>query len=64
MVNNFEEFFIGESLMSHLFESLALRGVTLRNRIVMAPMTTWSANADGTISDSELDYYRRRVQGD
>ncbi|MFW8645190.1 hypothetical protein ACOJBO_34135 [Rhizobium beringeri] len=25
--------------------------MTLRNRVVMAPMTTWSANDDGTISD-------------
>lgn len=46
-----------------LFQSFRLNGLTLRNRIVMAPMTTWSANADGTISDSELDYYRLRVQG-
>lgn len=46
-----------------LFQSFRLNGLTLRNRIVMAPMTTWSANSDGTISDSELDYYRLRVQG-
>jgi 2,4-dienoyl-CoA reductase-like NADH-dependent reductase (Old Yellow Enzyme family) len=38
-------------------------GLALRNRVVMAPMTTWSANPDGTVSDEELDYYRRRVQG-
>ncbi|QYM71727.1 NADH-dependent flavin oxidoreductase [Pseudochrobactrum sp. Wa41.01b-1] len=37
-------------------------GLTLRNRVVMAPMTTWSANPDGTISDAELDYYRHRSQ--
>ncbi|MGB3425697.1 MAG: NADH-dependent flavin oxidoreductase [Castellaniella sp.] len=37
-------------------------GLTLRNRVVMAPMTTWSANADGSISEAELDYYRRRAQ--
>lgn len=29
----------------------------------MAPMTTWSANDDGTISDEELSYYRRRSGG-
>lgn len=47
-----------------LFHPLALgKGLTLRNRVVMAPMTTWSANPDGSISDAELDYYRRRVQG-
>ena len=38
-------------------------GVTLRNRVVMAPMTTWSGNADGTVADAELAYYRRRVNG-
>ncbi|HGH3373619.1 TPA: NADH-dependent flavin oxidoreductase [Kluyvera cryocrescens] len=34
--------------------------IELRNRIVMAPMTTWSANPDGTISDQELAFYERR----
>ncbi len=28
----------------------------------MAPMTTWSANPDGTISEQELEYYKRRSQ--
>lgn len=52
------------SKSSTLFQSFTFRnGQTLRNRVVMAPMTTWSANPDGSISDAELDYYRRRVQG-
>jgi 2,4-dienoyl-CoA reductase-like NADH-dependent reductase (Old Yellow Enzyme family) len=38
-------------------------GITLRNRVLMAPMTTWSSNPDGTVSDQELAYYRRRVNG-
>ena len=47
-----------------LFQPFALHsGLTLRNRVVMAPMTTWSANLDGTISDAEVDYYRRRAHG-
>lgn len=47
-----------------LFQPFAFdNGLTLRNRVVMAPMTTWSANPDGSISDAELDYYRRRAQG-
>lgn len=52
--------------MSHdaLFAPLALTaGTTLRNRVVMAPMTTWAANDDLTISDEEVAYYRARVQG-
>ncbi|RJF87583.1 NADH-dependent flavin oxidoreductase [Oleomonas cavernae] len=47
-----------------LFEPFAFaEGITLRNRVVMAPMTTWAGNANGTVSDAELDYYRRRVGG-
>lgn len=46
-----------------IFETLALApGLTLRNRLVMSPMTTWSANDDGTVSDQEVDYYRARVK--
>ncbi|WP_436010977.1 NADH-dependent flavin oxidoreductase [Rhizobium sp. LjRoot254] len=47
-----------------LFEPFTFaNGITMRNRVVMAPMTTWSANDDGTVSDEELLYYRRRVNG-
>lgn len=38
------------------------RGLPLRNRIVMAPMTTWASNTDGTVSDEEIAYYRLRVK--
>ena len=38
-------------------------GLTLRNRVVMAPMTTWSANADATMSEPELAWYRARANG-
>lgn len=49
---------------TRLFQPLTFKnGVILRNRAVMAPMTTWSANPDGTISDQEVDYYRARVKG-
>ncbi|MDC7747154.1 NADH-dependent flavin oxidoreductase [Rhizobium binxianense] len=47
-----------------MFEPFAFaNGLTLRNRVAMAPMTTWSANDDGTVSDEEVSYYRRRVNG-
>ncbi|WP_336695321.1 NADH:flavin oxidoreductase [Delftia acidovorans] len=47
-----------------LFQPFAFaNGLTLRNRVVMAPMTTWSANSDETISEQELAYYRARAQG-
>jgi 2,4-dienoyl-CoA reductase-like NADH-dependent reductase (Old Yellow Enzyme family) len=38
-------------------------GVVAQNRIVMAPMTTFSGNPDGTVSDQELAYYKRRAKG-
>jgi 2,4-dienoyl-CoA reductase-like NADH-dependent reductase (Old Yellow Enzyme family) len=35
----------------------------MKNRIVMAPMTTYSSNDDLTISDEEINYYKHRVNG-
>ena len=47
-----------------LFETFPLiDGIALRNRAVMAPMTTWAGNDDGTVSDAEISYYRPRVKG-
>lgn len=34
--------------------------VILRNRVVVAPMTTWAANKDLTVSDQEAEYYAER----
>jgi len=49
---------------SSLFEPFSFpNGLRLRNRVVMAPMTTWSGNDDGTVSNAEINYYRRRVGG-
>jgi 2,4-dienoyl-CoA reductase-like NADH-dependent reductase (Old Yellow Enzyme family) len=41
----------------------ALGGLTLRNRLVMAPMTNFSSAEDGSVTDSELAYYARRSGG-
>jgi 2,4-dienoyl-CoA reductase-like NADH-dependent reductase (Old Yellow Enzyme family) len=47
-----------------LFSPLPLtNAVTLRNRVVMAPMTTWAGNPDGTVSNDEIAWYARRVNG-
>src|SRR5689334_24473797 len=47
-----------------LFESFQFRnGIQLNNRIVMAPMTNFSSNPDGTVSDAEVKYYQRRSHG-
>ncbi|WP_111896254.1 NADH-dependent flavin oxidoreductase [Acinetobacter sp. MB5] len=49
---------------SQLFQSFSLTAdITLRNRVIMAPMTTWSANHDGTVSEEELAYMHQRVNG-
>ncbi len=37
-------------------------GVTLRNAVVMAPMTTWAGTEDGQLTATELAYYRARVK--
>ncbi|MEH7087066.1 NADH-dependent flavin oxidoreductase [Neobacillus drentensis] len=47
-----------------LFEPFTFsNGVTLKNRIVMAPMTNFSSNPDGTVTDAEVNYYARRSGG-
>lgn len=47
-----------------LFEQMTFNnGIELKNRIVMAPMTNFSANEDGTVSETELSYYSRRSGG-
>lgn len=38
-------------------------GATIKNRIVMAPMTTQSSFFDGQITTDELNYYERRSGG-
>lgn len=49
--------------VSDLFEPLDLSsGLRLNGRLVMAPMPTFAAAADGSASDAEVSYYRRRAQ--
>ncbi|RCL04137.1 MAG: NADH:flavin oxidoreductase [Candidatus Tokpelaia sp. JSC189] len=51
------------SVMPSIFDPFSfINGLNLRNRLVMAPMTTWSSNADGTISDQEVAWYHARVK--
>lgn len=50
--------------MADVFQPYMLtESIELRNRLVMAPMTTWSSQADGQVSLDELDYYRHRSTG-
>lgn len=49
--------------MPHLFSPLTLRGLTLRNRIMMAPMCMYSAAEDGQATDWHLAHYQARAAG-
>jgi 2,4-dienoyl-CoA reductase-like NADH-dependent reductase (Old Yellow Enzyme family) len=46
-----------------LFKESKIGNLNLRNKFVMAPMTTWSGNTDGTLSREEIDYYEHRSRG-
>ena len=46
-----------------LFEPLTLRGVTLRNRIMMSPMSQRAAGEDGCANDWHLVHYGSRAVG-
>lgn len=49
--------------MNKMFNRYILRnGVSLKNRLVLAPMTTYSSNEDLTVSDEELVYYNSRAK--
>ncbi|WP_374120543.1 NADH-dependent flavin oxidoreductase [Neobacillus sp. PS3-40] len=49
---------------SPLFDTFVFqKGVSLKNRLIMAPMTNFSSNQDGTVSDAEVRYYARRSKG-
>ncbi|KMQ68749.1 NADH:flavin oxidoreductase [Chryseobacterium sp. FH2] len=38
------------------------KGIQIKNRIAMAPMTTWAGNDDFTIADEEVEWYKARVK--
>jgi len=37
--------------------------VTLKNRVIMAPMTTRNADAEGFVTDATIAYYKARAEG-
>lgn len=50
--------------VARLFEPLRLqRGPTLRNRLVLAPLTNTQSCADGTLSDDEYRWLAMRAEG-
>ncbi|TYG34330.1 FAD-binding protein [Lonepinella koalarum] len=49
--------------MTTAFEQLTLAsGLTLKNRVFMAPMTTQSADENGFVNDELVTYYRERAK--
>lgn len=46
-----------------LLEPIKIGPVEIKNRMVMAPMNTFMANPDGTVSEQELCYYAARAKG-
>ena len=46
--------------MSTLLDSIAVRGLKLRNRIVMPPMQTGRATTNGAVTDRLIGFYVRR----
>lgn len=51
------------SQFQNLFAPLAIRGMTLKNRVVMMPMGTNFALESGGISDRHIQYYQQRAKG-
>ena len=47
--------------MRNLDKSISINGLTLKNRLVMPPMATSSAN-DGEVSQRILDYYDKKTK--
>jgi len=47
----------------HLFSPYAIRNLRLKNRLVMAPMESHLGNADGSVSNEAIAYYRERALG-
>jgi len=46
-----------------LFSTFNIKGLKLKNRIVMPPMTTNFAAEDGGVTDKMVDYYAARAKG-
>src|ERR1700720_82459 len=52
-----------ESFVNILLTPARIGPVEIKNRIVMPPMTTRTADADGFITDDSVAYYMARVRG-
>jgi 2,4-dienoyl-CoA reductase-like NADH-dependent reductase (Old Yellow Enzyme family)/thioredoxin reductase len=51
------------NLLNHLFSPIRIKKMEIPNRIVMPPMGTNLGNSDGTVSEANLAYMKRRARG-
>jgi 2,4-dienoyl-CoA reductase-like NADH-dependent reductase (Old Yellow Enzyme family)/thioredoxin reductase len=49
------------NLLNHLFSPIRIKKMEIANRIVMPPMGTNLGNSDGTVSEANLAYMKRRA---
>lgn len=49
--------------MPGLFDSYTLKGLTLKNRIMMSPMCNYQASGDGTVTEYHVVHYGARAIG-
>lgn len=47
----------------HLFSPFKLGGLTLPNKVVMAPMSTTLGGVDGAVTEENIAFYKARVEG-
>jgi len=50
-------------ILRKLFEPIVIKGLSIRNRIVMPPMHTNQGNMEEGITDQALDFYAARARG-
>ncbi len=48
--------------LEHLLQPITVRSLQIPNRVVMPPMGSNLGNTDGTVSEANLAYFKRRVQ--
>jgi len=51
------------NLLNHLFSPIRIKKMEIPNRVVMPPMGTNLGNPDGTVSEANLAYMKRRARG-
>ena len=51
------------NLLPYLFSPIKIKSLELTNRVVMPPMGTLLGNPDGTVSEANLAYIKRRARG-